>query len=269
MTAGGPALVLSCEHAGNRVPTGFPVDTALGEALGTHRGWDPGALGLARRLARRLGAPLRHARVSRLVIEMNRSEGHPDLFSTWSARLPASERRRLVRGYHRRYRARVREALEAAAAGGGAPPRSVVHISVHTFTPILDGEVRTVDVGILFDPGRPLEQSVATAWASALREVAPGLRVRFNEPYDGRSDGLVTALRLRYAGGIAPRTAGPGPGGGDPSHRTVPYAGLELEVNQGALEAGGAFPTALVDVLAESLRRALAEVGGRREDGSR
>jgi len=54
-----PRLVISCEHAGHRVPAAYCAAFAGAEPLlRTHRGWDPGALVLARQMAGALGAPL-------------------------------------------------------------------------------------------------------------------------------------------------------------------------------------------------------------------
>ncbi len=231
-----PALVLSCEHGGNRLPSGFPTSAELEALLPTHRGWDPGALALARRMARLLEAPLRFTTISRLVVEVNRREEGPEVFSSWSARLPPGERRRLLTRYHRRHRRRVRRAVEEAADGGHRP---VVHVGIHTFVPVLEGAVRRVEVGILFDPERPLERRVGRRWIQALRRRRPELRVGENDPYDGRSDGLTTTLR----------TALP-PGG------PVAYAGLELEVGQGLLQGDGRLPPPLEVDLAATLAEA-------------
>ncbi len=238
-------LVFSCEHGGRRVPAGSGLDPGsdpeLRAALPTHRGWDPGALGLARQMATLFDAPLRFSTISRLVVEPNRSPENPEIFSPWSRELPAPVRRRLLRRYHRRHRERVRRAVEGAAAG--PPPRTrVVHVGVHSFTPVLDGQERPVEVGILLDPARSSEREVAEAWAEALAGESPGLRILLNEPYDGRSDGLVTTLREAFAEGIRPGCA---------------YVGLELEVNQGLLGPGGTFPRALAASLATTLAAAL------------
>jgi predicted N-formylglutamate amidohydrolase len=88
----------------------------------------------------------------------------------------------------------------------------VLHVSVHSFTPVWEGRDREVDVGVLFDPARPLEASLARAWVDELRRRLPELRTKPNEPYHGAADGLTTGLRRRY-----------------PEQR---YFGLELEVTQ-------------------------------------
>ena len=65
-------LVVVCEHASNHIPAAWG-DLGLTAAQRiSHIAWDPGALGLARGLAQRLGAVLVHAPVSRLVYDLNR-----------------------------------------------------------------------------------------------------------------------------------------------------------------------------------------------------
>lgn len=254
-----PAVVVTCEHAGNRVPPGFPArggtpgggampDPEFAEALESHRGWDPGALLLARSLAGVLGAPLRICLTSRLLVEVNRSEGHPELFSRWSATLPGTERRALVRRIHRRHRRRVEQTLALASRGW---TRDVVHIGVHTFTPELDGVRREVDVGVLFDPAAPFEARVARGWIRAMEAVLPGWRIRENEPYDGRSDGLTTSLRETR--------------GREVQGKAGRYAGLELEVNQARVgrddpDGGRVRCRELAQILAEALQCVMAEV---------
>jgi len=254
-----PAVVVTCEHAGNRVPPGFPAgggipgggatpDPEFVEALASHRGWDPGALFLARSLASVLEAPLRACLTSRLLVEVNRSEDHPELFSRWSATLPETERRGLVRRIHRRHRRRVGQTLARASQGW---TRDVVHVGVHTFTPELDGVRREVDVGVLFDPAAPFEARVARGWIRALEAALPGWRIGENKPYDGRSDGLTTSLRGRR-GAVDHCKAGR-------------YAGLELEVNQARVgrddpDGGWARCRELARILAEALQCVMAEM---------
>ncbi len=190
-------------------------------------------------MARMLEAPVRYTTISRLVVETNRSEESPELYSRWSDALPPGERKRLLARYHRRHRQKVRRTVEAASREGR---RAVVHVGVHTFTPVLDDQVRTVDVGILLDPARPLERRVARGWIRALRAAHPDLRIGENTPYDGRSDGLTTTLRSVFPEGGSTR-----------------YAGLELEVNQALLGDDTRFPEFLVRWLSEALDRALEE----------
>lgn len=208
-----PAFVVSCEHGGNDVPARYRVAFAgHADVLATHRGFDAGALELARTLARRLDAPLFATRVSRLLVDVNRSLHHPRLHADVVRALPDEGRRCIVERWWRP----LREGVEGAVRGALRP---VVHLSAHSFTPVLDGHVREIDVAFLYDPARPREKALVAAWCRRLRRLRPDLRVRRNVPYRGTSDGHTTALRRLF-----------------PDAR---YAGVEIEVNQ-ALTTGDA-----------------------------
>jgi predicted N-formylglutamate amidohydrolase len=232
--AAAPSLLVTVEHGGNRVPPAWRhLFAASAAMLDTHRGFDPGALLLGRELAARLDAPLVTATTTRLLVDLNRSLGHRGLFSEFTRTLPPDERARIVECYWRPYREEVDRIVAAPIARG----RRVVHLSSHSFTPVLHGEVRNADIGLLYDPGRPAERLLAARWKAALLAIDPGLRVRMNYPYAGRADGLTRDLRRRYPPGR--------------------YAGLELEVNQRHVIAGGRAWTALRHTLLESIEIAL------------
>jgi predicted N-formylglutamate amidohydrolase len=226
-------LVLSCEHARNRVPRRWAgLFRGRERVLASHRGYDIGALELARYLGRRLGVPLHAAPATRLLIDPNRSLGHPRLFSDRSRRLPIHEREALRDQLYHPHRSAVEHAVATLVAGGAR----VLHLGVHSFTPRLGGETRRADVGLLYDPGRALEQEIAGVLAGRLTE-GP-LRIRRNYPYRGTADGFTTYLRTRF--------------------RPSRYAGLELEVNQ-RLAVGPAGPRRrLQRFLASSLAEILA-----------
>jgi predicted N-formylglutamate amidohydrolase len=204
-----PYVLITCEHGGNRIPAKYlPLFKPHRQLLESHRGFDPGALTLARDFAAACGAALVYSTTSRLLVELNRSPGHPQLFSKATARLSPAERERLLARYYRPYRESV-EALVREACERG---RRVMHVSCHSFTPVLDGETRRADVGLLYDPKRATETAFCLDWQRELMETAPELVVRRNYPYRGYGDGLTTYLRKRFA---------------DPL-----YCGTELEVNQ-------------------------------------
>lgn len=232
-----PALrrcLITCEHGGNRVPPPYmPLFEGHGELLASHRGWDPGALALARGLARALDAPLHYATVSRLVIDLNRSVGHPRLYGEATRGLPPGSRRQILDRHYLPYRQRVEARIRQEVAAG----HRVVHVSAHSFTSVLDGEVRNADVGLLYDPARPGEAELARRWQAALKASAPGLRVRRNYPYTGTSDGFTAYLRKRFT--------------------AAEYVGIELEVNQQQVLQGVEAWRSLRADLAAALRSAL------------
>ena len=123
--------------------------------------------------------------------------------------------------------------MRSASASG----RQVVHIASHSFTPELNGEVRTADIGWLYDPGRFSEALCSTRWLEAVRRLQPELRLRRNYPYIGKSDGLTFCLRRAYPAEV--------------------YLGIELEVNQQFVRRGGRpwrkLRATLIDALASAL----------------
>ena len=193
-----------------------PLFVGHEQLLPTHRGWDPGALLLAREMAERFAAPLYYDETTRLLVDLNRSVGTPDLHSEATRHLSLRERRASLEAYYHPHRGRVDAAL---AERGRRRGDRVVHVASHSFTPELHGQVRTADIGLLYDPRRPGEVAFATAWMEALRRADPTLRLRRNYPYLGKSDGVAQVMRRRY-----------------PPER---YVGIELEVNQRYVEAGG------------------------------
>jgi predicted N-formylglutamate amidohydrolase len=202
-------LIVSCEHGGNRVPKAYaPLFVDAAAVLATHRGYDIGALEIARDFGRRLGVTPFIATTTRLVVDLNRSPGNRNVFSAYTRSLPAAEREAALVTYYRPYRAAVERAVETAIDAG----EPVLHVSAHSFTPELRGEVRNCDVGFLYDPRQLGDVQFVEAWYAALRSEAPELVLRRNYPYRGVSDSLVTMLRRRHA----PRG----------------YVGIELEVNQ-------------------------------------
>jgi predicted N-formylglutamate amidohydrolase len=209
-------LFITCEHAGNDVPDAYlPLFAGHEHLLPTHRGWDPGALILAREMAERFSAPLFFTTTTRLLVDANRSVGTPELHSEVTRHLPLAARREILAAWYHPHRQRTEQAIGAAIDGGA----HVVHIASHSFTPELHGHVRTADVGLLYDPGRAGEVAFARLWLAAVHGADAGLRLRRNYPYLGKSDGLAQALRRR--------------------HLPDRYVGIELEVNQRYVEQGG------------------------------
>jgi len=229
------SFLVTCEHGGNRIPAAFrSLFHAHAALLDTHRGYDPGALVMAKELARTLHAPLVTSTVSRLLIDLNRSLGHPQLFSAATRGVPSTLRARIVAQHYLPYRAQVERLVGRSVSRG----RRVVHVSSHSFTPELYGHVRRADVGLLYDPGRRGEARLCARWKASLEKMVPELRVRRNYPYAGKGDGLTSYLRKRFSPSV--------------------YVGVELEVNQKIVLTAGRPWTTLRGVLIDALRAALA-----------
>jgi predicted N-formylglutamate amidohydrolase len=210
------SVVVSCEHASQQIPA--PYRHLFHGALplvASHRGWDIGAAAVARAIARSFQAPLFAGRASRLLVDLNRSLHHRAAFSQWTRPLPHSQRMEIAKRHYFPYRTAVEDCLRQRLGSG----EFVLHVSVHSFTPVWQGVRRRADIGLLYDPQRPSERLLCSAWKDALRAVAPELRVRRNYPYRGTSDGFSVALRQ--------------------SLRSARYACVELEINQALLQEPG------------------------------
>lgn len=232
-------FIISCEHGGNQIPAPYRrLFRGQRHLLDSDRGHDPGALVMATALADAFGAPLAASTTSRLLVDLNRSIGHPRLFSAATRAAARETRRQIVEDHYTPHRMLVEGLVTQAVSNGDR----VIHIASHSFTAELDGKVRTADVGLLYDPARGGESRLCARWKNSLAAAAPDLRVRRNYPYRGKADGLTAHLRQRFA------------------QRT--YVGIELEINQGIVLAGGRRWTALRRTLIEALRTAWAPPGG-------
>jgi predicted N-formylglutamate amidohydrolase len=209
-----PLVIVTCEHASNHVPARFRGHFSSREAqraLRGHQGWDLGALRFARQLAAAYDTRCHEAAVTRLLVDLNRSAHHSDVYSRFSRKLIPTDKAWLMSHYYLPFRAAVQSAIEHAVA----QCRQVVHLSVHSFTPILRGERRRAALGLLYDPSRSREVALCREWQRAVRKALPDAVIRRNYPYRGAADGHTSALRKRWT--------------------DEDYLGIEIEMNQGWL----------------------------------
>jgi predicted N-formylglutamate amidohydrolase len=181
--AGG--VFVTCEHASERLPEPWRWPDADLRLVGTHWASDLGAADLAREYAARVGTVAVLSRFSRLLCDPNRAEHEPSLFRDVAERapvhlnrdLPAHERERRLATYHRPFHAAVARELERRAG---------LHtlLSMHSFTPLYEGQPRALEVGVLFDREDALGEQLVRAFDRA------GFRVAPNEPYSGK-EGLI------------------------------------------------------------------------------
>lgn len=177
-------ILITAEHASQHVPEIYRHIFAGAETvLESHRAWDPGTRELAHELADALDAPLLEGRVSRLLVDLNRSATHPRLFSEFSRNLPPAERSELMASYWQPHWTAFSLAIDQAHGG-------LIHLACHSFTPIMNGVRRNADIGLLYDPAREPERRWCNRLAVAIGDQLPGLKVRMNYPYRGTSNGL-------------------------------------------------------------------------------
>ena len=226
-------MVLSCEHGGARIPAPYRHlfgSSPARRALRSHEGSDLGALSLARSLQRTTGATLHASTVSRLLVDLNRSIGHPRLYSRFSRNLDPEQRQALLERWYFPHRDAMESAVGKQARRGGC----VLHVGVHSFAKRVGGKDRNCDVGLLYDPSRSEERALCARWKATLRMLDPDLRVRRNYPYLGKTDGLTTYLRTKFS--------------------AREYVGIELEVSQDRLTTPKE-RRRVAEAIVESLRR--------------
>ena len=221
-------LMLTCEHASNKLPAAFkkfvPADVQK-----THRAYDIGALQVFRKLVKFAKPEFScEGKFSRLFVDLNRTITNKSAFSEYYGKLEASDMAAAKKmkasaiAYWMEYREKIEEFVaknvnaDKKTVGkkgekGVTSNAAVVHLGIHSFTPALNGKVRNADIGILYDPARPLERKYAQVIKDEIKRLYPHMKVRFNYPYKGTSDGLTTTLRKKFG----PR-----------------YVGIEIEMNQ-------------------------------------
>ncbi|MEX2381615.1 MAG: N-formylglutamate amidohydrolase [Opitutales bacterium] len=202
-------FVITCEHASPDIPDRWK--SLLGpfcETCEPHQLWDPGAVEIGAHLANMLEAPFFKGEQTRLLVDLNRSPHHPTLFSSPVQELPDSQRTHILTTHYYPFRHEMIRLLDTLVT----EDQPIIHLSVHSFTPHLNGESRDADFGLLYDPDSLWEREAAELELYHLQIARPELVCRANYPYLGTDDGHVTALRLAFG-----------------RHR---YLGLELEFNQ-------------------------------------
>lgn len=201
-------IIVTCEHGGNKIPKPYQHHFAHHKNhLNSHRGFDAGALQLAKIIAKISDTPLFYSETSRLLVDINRSVHHNKLFSAVSRSFNKQQKEEILNKYYFPYRNSVESDMSKLISS----KQKVLHLSVHTFVPVLDKVKRNVDIGFLYDPVKKTEKELCKKWADHLRVMDADLLIRFNSPYKGKSDGFTTYLRKKYLRN---------------------YMGIELEVNQ-------------------------------------
>ena len=199
--AGNAPVLLACDHASRAVPRSLGNLGLPDAVIARHIGWDIGAAAVTRYLARLLDAPALLAGYSRLVIDCNRdpedstsipkeSDGIaiPGNVALSSA-ARAARRTAVFEPYH----AAITAQLAAIQCRGPAPAL----LSIHSFTPAMQGRRRPWHVGVLWDgDGR-----IALPLLDALR-AEPDLLVGDNEPYSAREPAGYTQRYHAHAHGL-------------------------------------------------------------------
>lgn len=194
-------LFITCEHATNQLPLEYKPNKRDIEFLDTHWGWDPGAAEVTEELCRLTGAGAVLSAVSRLVCDVNRRidddtlilrnlEGH-DL--TFNKDVDVDEIQKRVERYYIPFHMAVHDHLQNRLCHSPPP----LLLAVHSFTPNYMGDVREMEIGIIYDKRCPEK---ARLLHEAFR--AKGFNVALNSPYSGMDGQMYSAWHHGNGNGI-------------------------------------------------------------------
>jgi predicted N-formylglutamate amidohydrolase len=232
---GASPFLLVGDHAGRAIPRRLRRLGLQPEALDLHIAWDIGVAGLGARLAKTLDAAFIRQTYSRLVIDCNRQPGAADWAPAVSDGVVVPGNRALTpadlaarrEAIYDPYHDRIAGLLDARLALS----RPALLVSLHSFTPVFQGQARAWRFGVLHRGDSALSRTTLALLQSACGEEAGD-----NQPY--AMDGIDNTVPLHA----------------DP--RGLDY--LELEVRQDLIaDAGGQAEVAalLAPLLTEALDR--------------
>lgn len=184
---GASPILLACEHAGQGIPAALGDLGLSQEDRDKHIGWDIGARAVTEHLSEILDATAIFQHYSRLVIDCNRPPQAVDSVPEISDRIPipaninATNKQQRVEEIFQPYQAELSNLLDSG--------RYSMVISVHSFTPVMQGVPRPWDIGFLFRK----DTQTSHALAAFLDEAYPWMTIGMNEPYKvtGLSDWFV------------------------------------------------------------------------------
>ncbi len=178
-------ILLNCEHASSRFPKSLG-DLGLDPfARRCHLAVDIGAGPVTEKLAKSLGVTAVVHNYSRLVVDCNRQLMDPGAFLQYGDGILVPGNRNLhqadkdlrASALYWPYHCAVDEQIKRLKKVGPLP----AFISIHSFTPVLNGESRELQMGVLWDK----DEKMRDIFLEGLRDA--GYLVGDNEPYSGKA----------------------------------------------------------------------------------
>lgn len=176
-----PDVLIICEHAGLAIPHSLGrlgLDSQL-DLAEQHIAWDIGAKAVAAGLAKTLGAGFIWQNYSRLIIDCNRVPLSAQSIRQESDHIVIPGNQKLS---HEEQNARVNEIFmpyDRLCQRKMARENIKLTISMHSFTPQMDGQFRPWNMSFLYRDG----EHYARQMAGIILAAEQHLDIGFNEPY--------------------------------------------------------------------------------------
>lgn len=176
--------VLVCDHASDRFPRTLGSMGLDSVSRQSHLAIDIGARAVTEKLAEQLGVTAIICQYSRLIIDCNRDLMDFDVFLESSdgvvvpgnANLNEDDKYKRATEIYWPYHHAIEAQIDRFKGQGITP----IFISIHSFTPVMDGEARRWEMGVLWD------KDSVTADIFLKRLSSAGYVVGDNEPYSGK-----------------------------------------------------------------------------------
>jgi len=188
-------LLIVCDHASNKIPKKLGNLGVRKKDLEKHVAWDPGTEDIDLYMAKQLKAPAVVAEYSRLVVDLNRGKKSPDIMREVYDHIvvpankgltPAQKKQRIdefFTPYHEMIETRLKQIL--------ARKKVPVLISIHSFTPKMDGFKRPWHVGVLWNKDdRIARHVIQNMRALDKKHLGRRIVVGENEPYTLKDENL-------------------------------------------------------------------------------
>ena len=193
-----PGVIFTCEHSSNALPMEYNWSVSDKKNFSnTHWALDIGALQMVLGLAQDLRTAVCFAKYSRLLLDTNRTPGMSTMFrksgdgkiidlnkgTGYNGGLHIDERNNRLKDYWYGYWSAVKKLLKIWNKDNSDPKNRVdpfkrYVFSIHSFTPVYEGAIREVQVGILCTHCTSLAQFFYQGFTKA------GYVTRINEPYN-------------------------------------------------------------------------------------
>lgn len=178
-------ILLVCDHASRRFPRALGTMGLDPFARRCHLALDIGAGALTEAIADDLSVTAVFCEYSRLIVDCNRQLMDPGAFLEFgdgmiipgNRNLHKEDKQRRADAIYWPYHGAIEAEIERLQRAGVMP----LFVSIHSFTPVMNGESRTWEMGILWDQDRPTSK----LFVDGLRDA--GYLVGDNEPYSGKA----------------------------------------------------------------------------------